>query len=81
MILNGFKLYVDPPREVRVKRTWKKRLFSTPWRPLLTHNTRLEEVLNDGQVVQMGDSLVMNQKTFNKVVADLTATAKARGEV
>jgi hypothetical protein len=45
----GYMIYrnpalVEPGEPVQVKRTWRDRLFSTPWSPLRTHTTQVPMV-------------------------------------
>jgi hypothetical protein len=47
----------------RIKRTWKERLLSwTPWRAYRTEQ-RWHDILEDGQVVRIGDRLHMSART------------------
>lgn len=44
-IFNGYRIVVVPPVQVKVKRSWKERLFSfTPW---ISHRIELYEVMGE----------------------------------
>ena len=72
----GLKLIVAPPIEVVTSRSWKERLFTRPWRPLAAHNTSLKETIPDGEVFKTPDSLIMNQRTYSLLKAQLDAEAR-----
>lgn len=59
MGLVGVKIVVVPTFQYTVKRAWKERLFSLPWRPFLTHRTEQRELLRDGEFVQYNDQYVI----------------------
>ena len=56
-------------KEVEVKRTWFERLFTIPFNPIKKTKTVTElfPSLEDGQTLRYGNSLMMNQKTFNEL--------------
>jgi hypothetical protein len=64
-IYYGNRIFVQPPGLVKIKRTWRERLFSLT--PFKTFKMVLKDMLDDGQVVRMHERLVMNQTTFQRM--------------
>lgn len=46
-----------------VRRTWKERLFSLPWRPFRQMN-----VVDSQKIYQVGDQLIVSPKTHSDLV-------------
>lgn len=59
LALAGVKIVVVPPFQYKVKRTWKERLFSLPWKPFVTDTIEHSEVLRDGEVIQYDNQYVL----------------------
>ena len=66
--LNGVPVTIQEPIncEISVDRTWKERLFTLPFKPLVKTKIKqeLKDVLEDGQILKMSHGLVMNAKTW-----------------
>ena len=57
-----------------VRRTWRERLFTWPWRPWTT--TKIVTVtVPSGRVLQIGNSLVMHPETSRQLRAALKGRA------
>ena len=74
--LAGVKVIVHPPVKTtkQVKRTWKERLFSLS--PFTKYKSEecLCEMLEDDQIISDNNgTLIMNQKTYNKLSKELYA--------
>jgi hypothetical protein len=69
MRLNGLRVVISKPVkcEIKIKRTWKERLFTCPFKPFTKTKIsyELKETLIDGQVLNMGDHLIMTAKTWH----------------
>lgn len=74
--ISGLKIIVPPPIEVSTKRSWKERLFTRPWRPLVTHNISFMETIQGDKVIKIQDSLLMNQATYEQLKARLDKDAR-----
>ena len=66
---NGFKVFVNDHMEgAYIKRTWKERLFSLPWEPLVKtkwDHTAGEKKIKDGQFFRFkNEELHCNSVTF-----------------
>lgn len=57
-----------PPQQIR--RTWRERLFSRPWRPLQATYTVVPQVPSD-QILQTPDGLVMHPEMWRKLSEQL----------
>lgn len=74
MIYMGFKVIGShamtmPGEPVQVKRSWKARLFSLPWRPLLTHRTFIPQVPSNMIVIdERENTIVMHPSLIDKLV-------------
>ena len=70
---SGWRVVVVPPVREEVRRTWKDRLFGTPWNPLRKFNVRLEETLKDGKVIAREElkEIYCNAKTAHTINAAL----------
>lgn len=69
--IHGLKIIVPPPIEVRTRRSWVERLFTRPWRPLVTHNISWKETIEGEQVIKTRDSLLMNRETYEMLKSTL----------
>ena len=69
-IFNGIRFFiVDPIKHTyEKKRTWKQRLFTLPFRPLVRSITvtTWTDVLEDGKAIQKAEGVFMNEKTFDE---------------
>jgi len=67
--LHGVRVTIAEPIncEIQIKRTWKERLFSWPFKPFKKTKVghQLKDTLKDGQIIKMDTGLYMNAKTFN----------------
>jgi hypothetical protein len=67
--LQGVPVTISEPVncEVIVKRTWKERLLTLPFKPFTKTKIKheLKELLNDGQIIKSPTGFIMNAKTFN----------------
>lgn len=61
----GLDIIVQPPIKTEVKRSWLERLTTRPF--LKKTKTVITEVMDDGQILRFGSTLVMNQKTANRL--------------
>lgn len=73
--LKGVPVFIqsDIKQENAVKRTWRERLFTLPFKPLVKTKI-IKEYINyykDGQIITTEEGLVMNQQTFNDCEAVL----------
>lgn len=74
----GFKIVVLPDT-VEVRRGWKERFFSLPWRPF----TAIQTISNinvpaPGKVFQMGDTLYGVKDTFDTLKKNLEVENKIK---
>lgn len=62
------------------RRTWRERLFTTPFTPFTPTKTveRLVEVLEDDQIVETSQGLFMNATTFKRCEHALRSTSNER---
>lgn len=67
--MHGLKVHVQQPVKSEVKRSWKERLFSLPFRPFVSHRIEWNEVVEDGQVLRAGEMLLMNARTYDALIA------------
>ena len=75
----GAKLF-RVPSAIVVKRTWRERLFSRPWRPRRTTKTVPNPSCpHDGEIVHFQGSFYANAATYNRVVVELAAPRSAGG--
>ena len=67
-MFNGYKIHIVDPvcTETKVKRSWKERLFTLPFRPFCKSKivSAWVETVEDGQVIQNNDCIMMNAKTW-----------------
>lgn len=70
-IIGGMRVIIKPPTQVKVKRTWKERLFTLPWRPMQSHKTELHELIKDGEVLvdKMNQVIYCNEKMYQRLKA------------
>lgn len=70
-IIGGMRVIVKPPFSNKVKRTWKERLFTLPWRPMQTHKTELHELIMDDEflVDKVNQVIYCNEKMYQKLKA------------
>lgn len=61
---NGIQIIIAKPLKCEIKRTWKQRLFSLPFKPFETHRIEWHETIKDGQVIEFQDKLTMNAHTY-----------------
>lgn len=70
ILLSGVQIVESPymmvSREKQVRRTWRERLFTVPWRPLRTHNTVMEHVPNP-DLVKVGHIFYGHPETVRKL--------------
>jgi hypothetical protein len=64
IILNPNLTEAGPPREV--PRTWRERLFTLPWRPLVATKWITPQIPMQGGL-QIGDKIMMHPQTYNKL--------------
>lgn len=68
--LNGIPVIIAEPIKCtnKVKRTWRERLFTLPFRPFSKFRAEyfLKGVLKDGEIIKLSTGLHMTQKTFNE---------------
>ena len=64
--INGIPVHILEPLKIKIKRTWKERLFTRPFKPFQKFNHNLVDVLEDDKVLQKADGLFMNAKTWDK---------------
>ena len=66
--------------EVEVRRTWKERLLTLPFRPLLKIKTRTEfvEQMKDGETYIYKNKIMMNAATHDKLISAMTSTKNER---
>ena len=70
---SGAKLF-RVPGAIVVKRTWRERLFSRPWRPLQkTKTVANPSCPHDGEIIHFQGSFYANAATFNRVAVELAA--------
>lgn len=54
----GMKIFVSRPVSATVKRTWKERLFSMPWKPFKTTKVIMKPALISGnKCYRFGDEI------------------------
>ena len=78
-MLCGFRIIENPMLTVAgepytVKRTWKERLFSKPWRPTRATKTIVPQVPSR-EVVQYGRTLIMHPVLKKELLVKLDASA------
>lgn len=71
MKLNGFDLIIKEPQRVKERRTLKERFFSLPWKPFVKYRYKFVDIVKDGEVIRSGQTLIMNQKTYNAMMRSL----------
>lgn len=67
--INGFKLIVVNPTTIRIKRSWRERLFTLPWSPFDKFRDEIHEMISDGDVIADRESKIIycNAKTAGKI--------------
>lgn len=72
-LLNGFKIIELKPTTITVKRTFKERWFSLPWKPLVKTRTECFEMIPDGEVIvdKLNKAVYVNSKTRLKLLAEI----------
>lgn len=61
-----------PMRPSIVKRSWKERLFTLPWTPLVATRTEFVNVLPPGKMLRNGDVIYCNPADYKNVQFALT---------
>lgn len=61
---------VEPDGTVDVRRTWRERLFSIPWRPLEATKP-VQTFRPSREVIQVNGRLLMHPVTWKKMVEEL----------
>lgn len=85
---SGMRIYVSRPVSVTIRRTWKERLFSRPWRPFTTTKVIIQpatipanECYQFGNDLHCGDRFYENLKTQTKEYNHgQRATASSQGK-
>lgn len=77
MIYSGYRLIEDinltvPGPDRVVRRTWRVRLFTLPWRPLAANRTE-PTVLPDPSMYASGDMIIAHPETMRRI-KDMLAT-------
>lgn len=80
MIISGITIKTNPnlvvPGETKaVKRTWRERLFSRPWRPLQTHNY-IQTYDPDPNFYDIGGVMFCHPVLLDKLVTAIEASKK-----
>ena len=76
---SGAKLF-RVPGVIVVKRTWRERLFSRPWRPWRkTKTVANPSCPHDGEIIHFQGSFYANAATFNHVAVELAASGPQDG--
>lgn len=67
--LYGMRVQIVKPCKVSIKRTWRERLFSLPWTPLVANRIEYHEMMKDGDFIinKETQTIYCNAKTFKKV--------------
>ena len=72
----GQKVHIVEPSEVKVKRTWKERLFTWPFKPFKTHRTEWQEIVKDGEIFNANGVLMMNHRTYMELEREIAKRCK-----
>ena len=79
MVFNGMRVFISEPvkYEFTTNRSWKERLFTLPFKPLVATKTVVSwsNPIEDGKVIKNEGFLHMTEKTW----LDLQAQIKAAG--
>ena len=69
-MLGGFKVVIVKDTVYPVKRTWKQRLFTLPWTPLVKTRDEVHNVLEKGQIIKDCENniLYMKQEAYDKLL-------------
>jgi len=69
-MLGGSSVVVVKDTVCSVKRTWKQRLFTLPWTPLVKTRDEVHNVLEKGQIIKdcENDVLYMKQEAYDKLL-------------
>lgn len=74
-MIGGLKVYVNDHRhDAHVKRTWKERFWSWPWKPWVKtkwDQNAGEYVIPDGQVLRFKNEIFCNLNTFKVLETDI----------
>jgi hypothetical protein len=74
LTLNGKQVLVSKTRKstFKVKRSWKERLFSLPFKPFkkTKDETTFTDLVKDDECIFFEDKILVNEKTFHKLRAE-----------
>lgn len=74
MHINGVRVFILEPVNCQkeIKRTWRERLFTLPFTPFNKTKTitELVDVIKDGDVMKLNNSLHMNIRTWNQILKE-----------
>lgn len=76
--LNGFKLVECQLYTVKVKRNWKERLFTMPWRPWQRFKDTLEPVVPHGEFIVDKRNMIIygTATTLNELIYSVNKEGK-----
>ncbi len=67
---------IHRPVRVKIRKTWKERLLSCPWKPWIKHKYEYQNLVEDGQVFQVnlgyGPMYIMNERTRQDLILKTT---------
>ena len=73
-MLNGKQVVVSQPCEsiIKVKRSWKERLFSLPFRPFkkTKEETTFTNLVKDDECIFFENKILVSEATFHKLRAE-----------
>lgn len=76
--LFGRKIIEQFPIKTKIKKTWKERLSSWPWKPWVKYRYEYKEFLQPGQVFMFGNNMIMNPATKNELKKSFPLISKCR---
>lgn len=68
--ISGFKIITNDHlmvdgEPIQIRRSWRERLFSRPWRPWAAVRTFIPKIPSP-QIFEWGDTLIMHSETMRK---------------
>lgn len=71
--LCGTRVIIERPIQVTIRRTWKERFFSLPFRPFTLFRFEWKEILADNECIhdRINNIIYCNERTFIRLKASL----------
>lgn len=72
MMFAGLRVEVSRPHTFTIRRTWRERLFSRPWRPHIATETKvLPAIVATDEAYMIGDTLVCGERYYDQLTKEI----------